>query len=131
MPAPAPADMPFDFSSGGDAVFVAVSEEVCEAVVDALEVDELSVGSAVAVAEDAEDAEDVLVAARRALLSTVHHVGDAVVDAPVALEGCFTSPLCGSTKKCWSSLSQQELSTAPQQYIFLPQSTTWVPVLGA
>lgn len=49
-----------------------------------------------AVAED--DADDMLVAASRALLSTVHHVGDAFADAPVAFDGCFTSPVSGSTK---------------------------------
>jgi hypothetical protein len=98
IPAPAPAERLLDFSSSfaGGLVFVGVEVVVgAVAVAEALEVED-SVVDAI-VAED-DNADEVLVAARRALLSTVHHVGDAVADAPVAFEGCFTSPVSGSTK---------------------------------
>ena len=100
IPAPAPAERLLDFSSSfaGGLVFVGVGVvvgAVAVAVAEALEVED-SVVDAI-VAED-DNADEVLVAARRALLSTVHHVGDAVADAPVAFEGCFTSPVSGSTK---------------------------------
>lgn len=98
IPAPAPAERLLDFSSSfaGGLVFVGVKVVVgAVAVAEALEVED-SVVDAI-VAED-DNADEVLVAARRALLSTVHHVGDAVADAPVAFEGCFTSPVSGSTK---------------------------------
>jgi hypothetical protein len=98
IPAPAPAERLLDLSSSfaGGLVFVGVEVVVgAVAVAEALEVED-SVVDAI-VAED-DNADEVLVAARRALLSTVHHVGDAVADAPVAFEGCFTSPVSGSTK---------------------------------
>lgn len=90
-------------------------------------VDELENSVLVADADVADDADEVLVAASSALLSTVHQVGDAVADAPVALEGCLTSPFAGSTKKCCESSSQHSFSAAPQQYIFFPQSRSRVP----
>lgn len=132
IPAPAPADRPFDSPSpAGAAVFVevevvpvAVADVVVEPVEPVASEAEDWVTDALAV----DDEDDMLVAARSALLSTVHHVGDALADAPVALEGAFTSPFSGSTKKCFVSSSQQLASTAPQQYMFLPQSTRRVPV---
>jgi hypothetical protein len=125
-PCPAPAELPFPPSSWGESVFVGVDEGE-----DALEESVADADADVDVAEDAEDADEVLVAASNALLSTVHQVGDARAEVPVALEGCLTSPFRGSTKKWSASSSQHDASTAPQQYMFFPQSTSSVPVEGA
>jgi hypothetical protein len=65
--------------------------------------------------------EEVEVLASNEVESTSHHVPEVVADA---LDGSFTSPVSGSTKKCWPCVEQHvPFERALQQKRLFPQSS--------